>query len=91
MGNDRQRKMAKGYLAIRQRCLIYPIKNSLFIPVPLRFKLMWLWLIICVHLLEPLLMHRTGRSSHPEVFLGKGVLKYAPNLQRNTHAEVCFQ
>ena len=35
------------------------------------------------------------RSSHPDVFLGKGVLKvfwkYAANLQENTHAEVWFQ
>ena len=28
------------------------------------------------------------RSSHPEVFLEKGVLKYAANLQENTHAEM---
>ena len=28
------------------------------------------------------------RSSHPEVFLRKGFLKYAANLQENTHAEV---
>ena len=33
-----------------------------------------------------------SRSSHPEVFLRKGVLKkYAANLQENTHAEVQFQ
>ena len=33
-----------------------------------------------------------SRSSHPEVFLRKGVLKkYAANLQRNTHGEVQFQ
>ena len=31
------------------------------------------------------------RRSHPEVFLRKGVLKYATNLQENTHAEVPFQ
>ena len=31
------------------------------------------------------------RSSHPEVFLGKGVWKCAANLQQNTHAEVRFQ
>ena len=28
------------------------------------------------------------RSSHPEMFLGKGVLKNAANLQENTFAEV---
>ena len=28
------------------------------------------------------------RSSRPEVFLGKGVRKFAPNLQENNHAEV---
>ena len=28
------------------------------------------------------------RSSHLEVFLEKGVLKYAANLQKNTHADV---
>ena len=28
------------------------------------------------------------RSSHAEVFLGKSFLKYAANLQENTHAEV---
>ena len=32
-----------------------------------------------------------NRSSHQEVFLGKGVQKYAANLQENTHAEVRFQ
>ena len=31
------------------------------------------------------------RSSFPEVLLGKGVLKYAANLQENTHAEKRFQ
>ena len=31
------------------------------------------------------------RSSHPEVFLEKGVLKICSNLQENTHAEVRFQ
>ena len=35
------------------------------------------------------------RSSQPDEFLGKGVLKvfwkYAANLQENTHAEVRFQ
>ena len=31
------------------------------------------------------------RSSQPEVYFGKGVLKYAVNLQENTHAEVRFQ
>ena len=31
------------------------------------------------------------RCSHPEVFLEKGVLKYAANLQESTHAEVRFQ
>ena len=31
------------------------------------------------------------RSSGPEVFLGKGVLKYAANLQEITHTEVRFQ
>ena len=30
------------------------------------------------------------RSSRPEEFLGKGVLKYAANLQKNTHADVRF-
>ena len=29
-----------------------------------------------------------NRSNHPEVFLGKGVQKYAANLQENTHAKV---
>ena len=29
-----------------------------------------------------------ARSSPPEVFLGIGVLKYAVNLQENTHVEV---
>ena len=28
------------------------------------------------------------RSGLPEVFLGKGILKNAANLQENTHAEV---
>ena len=28
------------------------------------------------------------KSSPPEVFLGKGVLKYTANLQEDTHAEV---
>ena len=34
-----------------------------------------------------------SRSSRPEVFLGKRVLaiKYAANLQENTHAKVRFQ
>ena len=31
-----------------------------------------------------------NKSSHPELFLGKRVLKYAANLQENTHAEVRF-
>ena len=31
------------------------------------------------------------RSSHPEVFLGKGLWKYAANLQENTHAKMWFQ
>ena len=31
------------------------------------------------------------RSSHPEAFLEKGVLKIYSNLQENTHAEVRFQ
>ena len=30
-------------------------------------------------------------SSRSEVFLGKGVLKNAANLQENTHVEVRFQ
>ena len=46
-----------------------------------------------------MLSHYAGRESHthcvvrPEVFLGKGVLaiKYAANLQENTHAKVQFQ
>ena len=28
------------------------------------------------------------KNRHPEVFLEKSVLKYAANLQENTHAEV---
>ena len=31
------------------------------------------------------------RSSSPEVFLGKGVLKYAADLQENSHGEVALQ
>ena len=31
------------------------------------------------------------RSSHLEEFLGKGVMKYAANLQESAHAEVQFQ
>ena len=31
------------------------------------------------------------RSNHPEVFLEKGVWKYAANLHENTRAEVWFQ
>ena len=31
------------------------------------------------------------RSSRPEVFLRKGVLRYAANLQENAHAEVRFR
>ena len=31
------------------------------------------------------------RNSPSEVSLGKGVLKYASNLQEKTHAEVWFQ
>ena len=31
------------------------------------------------------------RSNDPEVFLGKGILKYAANLRVKTHAEVRFQ
>ena len=30
------------------------------------------------------------RNSHPNVFLGKGVLKYEANLQENIHVEVQF-
>ena len=30
------------------------------------------------------------RSSRPVVFLEKGVLKYAANLQKNTHTNVRF-
>ena len=37
---------------------------------------------ICDNLLE------FYRSSHPEVFLGKGVLKICSKLQHNTHTEV---
>ena len=33
----------------------------------------------------------TRRSGHPEVFLKKVFLKYAANLQENTHAELLFQ
>ena len=35
--------------------------------------------------------HYVFRSSRPEVFLRKGVRKYAANVQDNTHAEVRFQ
>ena len=31
------------------------------------------------------------RSSHPGVFLGKGVLKICSNFKESTHAEVRFQ
>ena len=31
------------------------------------------------------------RRSHPEVFLGKGVLKISADLEEKTHAEVRFQ
>ena len=34
---------------------------------------------------------KASRSTNPEVFLRKGVLNYATNLQENTHAEVRFQ
>ena len=32
-----------------------------------------------------------GRSSSPDVFLGKVFWKYTANFQENTHAEVWFQ
>ena len=32
--------------------------------------------------------NNTGKTSHPEVFLVKGVLKYAANLQENALADV---
>ena len=34
------------------------------------------------------IVSKTFRSSLPQVFLIKGVLKYAANLQKNSHAEV---
>ena len=45
-----------------------------------------LWNLI--HFWPMLPLHVT--SSPPEVFLGKGVLKYAAKLQESTHAEVWF-
>ena len=32
--------------------------------------------------------NNTSKTSHPEVFLVKGVLKYAANLQENTLADL---
>ena len=47
---------------------------------------------VCLQIALLILSEFEGiRSSHLEIFLGKGFQKYAANLQENTHAEVWFQ
>ena len=45
----------------------------------------------CRHLFPEEAIHNCYRSSHPETFLVKGVLKICSKFTENTHADVWFQ
>ena len=51
----------------------------------------WFSLAIFLKNLTVKATDKNARNSHPEVFLEKSVLKYAANLQENTHAKVRFR
>ena len=58
------------------------------------FKPLLSWsqqIIVFIPMLFLYLIPTMFRSNHPEVFLEKGVWKYAANLHENTRAEVWFQ